>query len=218
MAFVAAGGAAEGAGAAAGAGDQLGLARAIGRGGKPAPSWVKNNPGYFQAYRAGLDELRQRGGSQDMQPLGPWSRRGGSRPPSRRASRAGRRLARTRSANPRRGYLRRAFSPRAAAQRLADNPVMRSGDGGGLLLAFVLYPMFLATVKYGAAGPGMWFRAKWLNQGKDDGRIANPGGAGGYWVFDARTGKWQEVDPNTLKPIAGVPEVAKLPAGAAVIS
>lgn len=39
-----------------------------------------------------------------------------------------------------------------------------TGDAGGLLLVLVLYPMFLSIVKYGGSGPGIWFRAKWLNQ------------------------------------------------------
>lgn len=37
------------------------------------------------------------------------------------------------------------------------------GDGGGLLLAFWAYPLVLSLIKYGAKGPGMWLRAKFLN-------------------------------------------------------
>lgn len=39
-----------------------------------------------------------------------------------------------------------------------------AGDGGGLLLALVVYPIVLSVIKYGAAGPGMWFKAKFLNR------------------------------------------------------
>jgi len=38
------------------------------------------------------------------------------------------------------------------------------GDGGGLLLAILLYPLLISTAKYGASGPGMWLKAKFLNQ------------------------------------------------------
>jgi hypothetical protein len=102
---------------------------------------------------------------------------------------------------------------------------MRAGDGGGLLLAFVLYPLFLATIQHGAKGPGMWFRAKWLN---NDNGLPNTGGPAvhtpgdqnsprpvpgqRYYVIDPKTGKYQLVDSNG-KPIAGAPEQTKLPPG-----
>jgi hypothetical protein len=41
------------------------------------------------------------------------------------------------------------------------------GTTGGLLLAVVLYPIGLSLVRYGTAGPGMWLRAKFLNQASD---------------------------------------------------
>lgn len=37
------------------------------------------------------------------------------------------------------------------------------GDGGGLILALWAYPLVLSLIKYGAKGPGMWLRAKFLN-------------------------------------------------------
>ena len=41
---------------------------------------------------------------------------------------------------------------------------MPGGDAGGLMLALVLYPIALSVIRYGAAGPGMWFKAKFLNK------------------------------------------------------
>lgn len=82
------------------------------------------------------------------------------------------RPARRRARTP--GYVQRAFSPRAAGARVARTApgrvVARSvgaGDSGGLLLALVVYPIVLATVRYGADGPVRWFRAKWLNETTD---------------------------------------------------
>lgn len=49
-----------------------------------------------------------------------------------------------------------------------------SGDGGGVLLAIIAYPIALSVIRYGAKGPGMWLRAKFLNQ---DGGV-KPGTAG----------------------------------------
>jgi hypothetical protein len=37
-------------------------------------------------------------------------------------------------------------------------------DGSGMLLALLVYPMFLALVKSGPSGVGVWLRAKFLNQ------------------------------------------------------
>lgn len=41
------------------------------------------------------------------------------------------------------------------------------GDGGGLLLALIGYPLVLSVIKYGPAGPKMWFMAKFLNRTPD---------------------------------------------------
>lgn len=95
------------------------------------------------------------------------------RPVRQTAPRQARPAAITTAPAPRRtpGYVQRAFSPTAAGRRLANTrpgraigSTVAAGDSGGLLLALVLYPVVLATVRYGAAGPGDWFRAKWLNQ------------------------------------------------------
>jgi hypothetical protein len=133
------------------------IARQMGEAGKPAPSWVRENPAYLAAYDQGT------GRSQPAAFHPPAPRVAAQRP--RRSSKP----ARTRPAAPARpGYFRRAVSPTGAAQRIGDatgaSKVASAGDGGGLLLAFVIYPMALATIRYGAGGPAAWFRAKWLNQ------------------------------------------------------
>ena len=46
----------------------------------------------------------------------------------------------------------------------ASRMVGLGGDGGGLLLAFWLYPLALAVLQHGIRGPGMWLRAKFLNE------------------------------------------------------
>lgn len=54
-----------------------------------------------------------------------------------------------------------------------------TGDVGGLLLALVLYPIGLSLVRYGAAGPGIWLRAKFLNQTTPEPKPATRSGGGG---------------------------------------
>lgn len=130
------------------------IARQLGEAGKPAPQWVHDNPAYLAAYDQGAGR----------------SQPAAFHPPTPRAA-AQRKPAKTRAASPkaaRPGYFSRAVSPTGAAQRLGDatgaSKIAAAGDGGGLLLALVIYPLILATIRYGAAGPGDWFRAKWLNQ------------------------------------------------------
>lgn len=92
-----------------------------------------------------------------------------------------------------------------------------SGDGGGLLLAFVLYPMALAVLKYGPAGLGYWFRAKWLNDNshtpdKYGQPSAKPGpndnvpGAPGYHTFPGSPGASGDGStPKCNGPIVNTP-------------
>ena len=85
----------------------------------------------------------------------------------------------------------------ARVRRFAKNPSGLGGDGGGVILALWLYPLVLAIVQEGTAGPGQWLRAKFLNvQGTP------PAGS-----------KWQAATPSTggggaaaapPKPPAGV--------------
>lgn len=137
-----------------------GVARAMGLDGAPAPAWVKSDVTMFRAYKSGLDEHHAAQSPTGFHP-----------PPGRpkRKKPARTRPAQARGGSRRPGYLSRAFSPSRAAGRLGGTKLMRAGDGGGLLLALVVYPLLLATIQNGAKGPGMWFRAKWLNQGLDGG-------------------------------------------------
>lgn len=146
-------------------GDLVKIAAQKGKAGRPMPDWVRDDPALTKAYNdaAGV-------ASPSAEPA----------PARTRPAAPARKPAATRSAAPRRrsssrpGYLTRAFSPAAAAQRVGAGGLAGAGDGGGLLLAVVIYPLALATLKYGAKGPGMWFRAKWLNQPGD----ASAGGIG----------------------------------------
>lgn len=118
------------------------------------------------------------------------------------------------------GYFSRAFSPSAAVRRAGGGRVGRAigaGDAGGLLLVLVAYPIVLATLEHGSAGPGLWFRAKWLNEtANGDSALPpphNPGKLGPHVTApDGRTypksGSWQDqnpsmpgyVNPRYLKP------------------
>ena len=53
----------------------------------------------------------------------------------------------------------------SAVSSFVNHPAGLGGDGGGLLITFWVYPLVLALIKYGAKGPGVWLRAKFLNQG-----------------------------------------------------
>lgn len=140
-------------------------AYAMGLDGATAPSWVKGDVTHFRAYKRGLDE---RGGPAAAPHLP-------TRAPSRaaRARSAGNRIQSSSPAQ----YAGRAFSPRAAYQRAAAphvERISRAGDGGGLFLALVLYPAFVAVAKYGPSGLGLWFRAKWLNNGAGPNALPTP--------------------------------------------
>ena len=50
-----------------------------------------------------------------------------------------------------------------------SNPTTLGGNSGGLLLGLLAYPLVLSVIQHGAAGPGLWIRAKFLNQGPGDG-------------------------------------------------
>lgn len=161
--------------AAAAAGGESGLAytgdRALayhhGTAGEALPEHLADDPANRAAHHEG--RLHRKLAKRKDSPASSHPLTSSRRPTSTPAPPAGgKRPARTRPArtSPRagRGYLARAFSPAAAFNRAGGQKVAAAGDGGGLLLAFVLYPIALSILKYGAAGPGIWFRAKWLNQ------------------------------------------------------
>jgi hypothetical protein len=148
------------------------LAQQMGRDGYPAPDWVKANVRNYAAWKRGMDSRSPAAFHPPPQPSRPARvRHAHTRPAGQPSSSAD---------GP--NYLDRAVSPSAAAQRVADatgaSKVAAAGDGGGLLLAFVVYPIVLATIRYGAAGPGVWFRAKWLNQPTGAKNTAQPAAAG----------------------------------------
>jgi hypothetical protein len=143
-----------------GSDDLLKIATNIGRAGKPMPQWVRDEPRYVAAYDQGTGD-----GNRAAQHLPPQPPRRASVAPSSSSPAAATRPPSKPKAGRPPGYFRRAFSPGAAAGRVPGVRQLASGgDAGGLLLAFVLYPIFLAVVKNGPAGIGMWFRAKWLNE------------------------------------------------------
>jgi hypothetical protein len=135
-----------------------GEAYRLGQAGESAPAWVMDDPsGYF---------LRQfeRG---KANPDGAAPADPDTKPPADPAPKQHARGRRKQRPAPGRGYLAGIGKGSAAAGR----PVARAlpfkppgGDAGGLLLAVVLYPVALSVIRYGGKGPGMWFRAKFLNQ------------------------------------------------------
>lgn len=58
-------------------------------------------------------------------------------------------------------------------------PITFDGDGlGGLFIGAVVYALVLSVVDFGAAGPGMWFKAKFLNQVSGPGASTSAAPAG----------------------------------------
>jgi hypothetical protein len=61
-------------------------------------------------------------------------------------------------------------SPRRIANRLATPApnlapgVSFSGGPSGLFIGAIVYALVLSVAQYGAAGPGLWFKAKFLNE------------------------------------------------------
>jgi len=182
--------------------DAAKIAQQLGQKGTPMPDWVRGNPSYVAAYDQGTGDGER--GAQfhpPAQPRTPRARKsknpaGGaatppSAPPGGQASKP--------------GYFDRAFSPTAAANKSGLSAgvgrLSSAGDGGGLLLALVVYPIVLATIEYGASGPGMWFRAKFLNQVPENvsGQSTDPSAP--YYVNPKAkpgqpgSGKWPNGDP-----------------------
>lgn len=138
--------------------DAAKIAKNLGAAGRPMPDWVSADPALVAAYDQGTG-----GGANAAAfhppPARPAAPAAGAAPtPARKAK------AKPSSSSGKRGYLDRSFSPSAAVGRTPLSALSSAGDGGGLMLAFVLYPIALATLRNGAAGPGLWFRAKWLNE------------------------------------------------------
>lgn len=83
---------------------------------------------------------------------------GGKQPPAGSAPGAAARSARPRGAGKSKGGSVGMF-------RYGQGGRLKvGGDAGGFTLAIFLYPIVLSMIQYGAAGPGMWMRAKFLNK------------------------------------------------------
>lgn len=144
----------------------LKVAKNLGQAGKPLPPEMANDPAYLAAHDQGSADGDR--GAQFHPPApkrAPAKKKFAPKPPaddqwsdattteSQSLQRRNRATAAAVNA-PRQGFaLANAFTPATLG-----------GDGGGLLLALVLYPLVIATIQHGAAGPGLWFRAKWLNE------------------------------------------------------
>jgi hypothetical protein len=160
--------------------DNVARAREYGARGRRLPADMRGDPAYEAAHheaRTARKLARRSDSPRTSHPL--LGRPPATRPPT--SSPAGAspatRPAKTRPAGLARkaNYLSRAFSPSRAAKRVGLGKVAGAGDAGGLLLALVAYPLFLSVIKYGGDGPGLWFRAKWLNQAAGTSGKTKPG-------------------------------------------
>lgn len=143
-------------------GDLAQIATNLGRAGKPLPKEMHDDAGLIAAHDQGLAE----GGHKlpDPEPT-PATSPASPAPSSARSPAPRKRSQNRKPAASAPNYAQRAVSPAAAVNRVPGVAALKSaGDGGGLFLAFVLYPLAISVLKWGAAGPGKWFRAKWLNQ------------------------------------------------------
>lgn len=143
--------------------------------GAPLPEAMRGNPAMRKAYKAagGTDAGPEPAGEQRAGDTPPEGEPKQQANPDHSPRSAGKGRGKGTPSGKRRpprgpGWLTRSVSPSRAAGRLANTGpgrlITRGGDGGGLLLALVVYPVFISTLRYGAAGPGDWFRAKWLNK------------------------------------------------------
>lgn len=59
-------------------------------------------------------------------------------------------------------------------------PITFDSEGlGGLFIGAVVYALLLSVVEYGSAGPGLWFKAKFLNQAAGAPSSTKPAAASG---------------------------------------
>ena len=147
--------------------DMLRVAHNIGKKGDPLPAEMANDPDYKAEHARGAGYHQRAAG---FHPPARPRNKPATPAPSSPATPATR-PATTRTGSSKPGYLDRAFSPTAAANRVGAGSIAGAGDAGGLLLMLLLYPMFLSIVKYGAVGPSLWFQAKWLNKTLSDAEV-----------------------------------------------
>ena len=135
------------------------LAGRLGAEGKPMPAWARRDPDYRRAYETG------RGGQdpEDSPADSTTGRKGGEKSPAPAAPGPAARPAQARGAG--RGKSRGAGGRRPGGAAAAGlSKLTFGGDGGGFMLAIFLYPIVLSVVQHGAKGPGLWLKAKLLNQ------------------------------------------------------
>lgn len=126
----------------------LKVAKNLGQAGKPLPPEMASDPAYLAAHDQGSAD-----GDRGAQ----------FHPPAPTPKRAPAKATAPKPAAPAPAPTSPGGRKFSLSGTAAAVPTL-GGDGGGLLLALVLYPLVLATIQHGAAGPGLWFRAKWLNQ------------------------------------------------------
>jgi hypothetical protein len=75
------------------------------------------------------------------------------------------RIRRTARPRPSSSGRRRSSTPTFSDPTGGRLPLTFDSEGlGGLFIGAVFYALVLSVVDYGAAGPGLWFKAKFLNQ------------------------------------------------------
>lgn len=145
------------------------VARNLGKQGKPLPPEMEHDPEFKAAHAEGAGQppapapkpasahplVRRRPATPAKTPSAPAN-------PATPASKGIIRRASTRLW----GGASRTNAGLGRGRRLAAKAIP-GGTGGGVLLTVVVYPLGLSIIKYGPAGPWMWFRAKWLNQTSD---------------------------------------------------
>lgn len=104
----------------------------------------------------GIDEAYQHG--QGNEPFDQWWETRTSRRPSPTRPQPSRPRRSSSSPGPVRRYA--AGQARQAGSRVSSG----ANDLAGAFLGMLVYAIVLSVVDYGSAGPGMWFKAKFLNQ------------------------------------------------------
>lgn len=125
----------------------------LGAAGENAPDWVLSDPALLAAFDQGQADgahhplartTSTKTGTPRPSSGGPAAEKGAGAPPSARPTSA-----------------KSAGGKAGAGLNLK---IGKGGDGSGLLLAILLYPPFLAAVKYGPAGITAWGMAKFFNK------------------------------------------------------
>lgn len=137
------------------------IARQLAAQGRELPPEMRSNPQLVHAYDQAQAEAAG-GTSTKAAPTGTTE----ATPKARTSKQAPHRRPRRGTASTSGGRRKATTNRRSLLQAPAGVRMIpgAGGDAGGLMLALVLYPLALSVIKWGAAGPSMWFRAKWLNE------------------------------------------------------